>query len=96
MTHAVLYVALPDTQAVIHVHSASLWHSFSHRLPTTADDIPYGTPAMCRAVADLATSAKDGVIVMRGHEDGIIAFGSTADEAGNRILALLGNRRPTI
>lgn len=96
MTHAVLYVALPDTHVVIHVHSASLWHRFAHRLPTTAEDIPYGTPAMCRAVADLATSAKEGVIVMGGHEDGIIAFGSTADVAGNRLLALLGDRRPAI
>jgi hypothetical protein len=93
MTHAVLYAALPDTQVVIHVHSASLWRSYVHRLPTTADDIPYGTPAMCHAVAELSAIAKNGVIVMGGHEDGLIAFGSTADEAGNRLLQLLSRPR---
>jgi hypothetical protein len=89
MTHAVLYATLLDTQVVIHVHSAPLWRSFVHRLPTTADDIPYGTPAMCRAVAELGATAKNGVIVMGGHEDGLIAFGTAADEAGNRLLELM-------
>ncbi len=88
MTHAVLYATIPTVQAVIHVHSAALWQSFIHRLPTTPGDVAYGTPAMSRAVAELAATAEGGVIVMGGHEDGLIAFGRTPDEAGERLLAL--------
>jgi len=94
MTHAVLYEALPDVRAVIHVHSASLWRACLYRLPTTAGDIAYGTPAMCRAVAELAPGAKRGVIVMGGHEDGIVAFGETVDQAGNRLLEIARDMIP--
>ena len=43
---------------------------------------------MCRAVATLAPEADGGIIAMGGHQDGIIAFGTTADEAGERLIAL--------
>jgi hypothetical protein len=32
---------------------------------------------------------------MGGHEDGLVAFGNTADQAGNRLLELVGHARHT-
>jgi hypothetical protein len=88
MTHAVIYASLPTARAVIHIHCAKLWRSCVHRIPTTPDDIPYGTPEMCRAIATLAPEANGGIIAMGGHQDGLIAFGTTADEAGERLIEL--------
>ena len=62
-----------------------------NRLPTTAPDVPYGTPEMAREFERLyhdTDFAAGGVAVMAGHEEGIIAFGASLVEAANRILAL--------
>jgi hypothetical protein len=32
---------------------------------------------------------EQGIFSMGGHEDGIVAFGSSTDETGNRLLAAL-------
>lgn len=88
LTHLALYDACPTAAAVIHVHARDLWTRLRGRAPTTPDDVAYGTPAMAEAVGSLARAAPDGgVLVMAGHPDGIVAYGSTFDEAGGRLLA---------
>ena len=91
LTHAAIYELDAAIGAVVHVHNAPLWQAGLDRLPTTADDVSYGTPEMAREFerlyrdTDFATA---GVAVMAGHDEGIIAFGATLEEAANRILAL--------
>jgi hypothetical protein len=61
-------------------------------IPITDPLIPYGTPEMAAAVAHLyATTdmAQRGIFSMGGHEDGIFAFGETAEVAGDVLLATL-------
>lgn len=90
LTHAVLYQQDPAIQAVIHVHSPTLWqHTMSLSLPHTAADIPYGTPAMAAAVEQILNSGKltSSLFTMLGHQDGVIAFGSSIEAA---TLTLLG------
>jgi ribulose-5-phosphate 4-epimerase/fuculose-1-phosphate aldolase len=92
LSHAAIYEAEPVADAVIHVHHHELWESFRGELPTTAESAEYGTPEMAFSLQELAVRATDTegrVIVMGGHEDGVVAFGRTLDEAGNSILALL-------
>jgi len=97
LTHAALYEYATDIQATIHVHHPDLWQQYQHKLPTTRATVPYGTPAMARemwrlfAESDLATQR---VLVMAGHEDGVIAFGRTLQEAASPLLALLGLSLP--
>ena len=91
LTHAAIYELDPAINAVVHVHSAALWRAGLGRLPTTADDVSYGTPEMAREFERLyhdTDVAAGGVAVMAGHEEGIIAFGASLGEAANRILAL--------
>ena len=91
LTHAAIYELDPAINAVVHVHSAPLWRAGLGRLPTTADDISYGTPEMAREFERLYRDtdfAAGGIAVMAGHEEGIIAFGASLEEAANRILAL--------
>ena len=93
LTHAAIYELDPAINAVVHVHSKALWQSLLGRLPTTADGISYGTPEMAHEFERLyrdTAFASGGVAVMAGHEEGIIAFGGTLEEAARRILALSG------
>lgn len=91
LTHAAIYELDPEIRAVVHVHSAELWQRLIDRVPTTAADVPYGTPEMAREFSRLYREtdfADSGVAVMAGHEEGIVAFGADSGEAAERILAL--------
>lgn len=91
LTHAAIYDLDPAINGVVHVHSESLWRASLSLLPTAAGDISYGTPGMARELGRLYREtdfATRGVAVMAGHEEGIIAFGASLEEAANRILAL--------
>lgn len=88
MTHAAVYAAETSAGAVIHVHAPEIWTAAARLgLPVTDNTIPYGTPAMAEAVADCARRG-DRLIVMGGHEDGVLAWGETLDEAGETLLRL--------
>lgn len=91
MTHGTLYAADPDIHWVFHVHSPALWNAArTLGIPRTAAEVPYGTPQMAAAVEALV---KEGalrrmpVFSMDGHEDGVVAVGRTADDAGSALLA---------
>ena len=74
-----------------HVHSEALWQTLKGDLPTTADDIAYGTPGMAREFQRIfreTAFAADGVAVMGGHENGLVSMGGSVKEACERILAL--------
>ncbi|MGB3492366.1 MAG: class II aldolase/adducin family protein [Elainellaceae cyanobacterium] len=91
LTHAALYEARQDIQAIIHIHHAQLWQTSRDQLPTTGADVPYGTPAMAHEMWRLfreSRLAEQKILVMAGHEDGMIAVGQTLDEAASRLLSL--------
>jgi Class II Aldolase and Adducin N-terminal domain len=96
LTHAAIYELDPAIAGVVHVHSRRLWRSWLGRLPTTAPDVAYGTPEMAREIARLyreSRMAAAGVAVMAGHEDGLISFGGTLEEAATRMLELVAPER---
>jgi hypothetical protein len=95
MTHGEVYAALPAVGAVIHAHSPALWRTAdSLGLPVTAAEAGYGTPAMAGEVRRLLLATPQaGVIAMGGHEDGIIAYAATMQEAGERLLDALARAR---
>jgi ribulose-5-phosphate 4-epimerase/fuculose-1-phosphate aldolase len=93
MTHAAVYASDPAIQAVIHVHSPELWQACERLyLRSTAREIGYGTPAMAHAVADIIQSSchpQQGILCMGGHEDGVIAWGESVEQAGTLLLDTL-------
>jgi ribulose-5-phosphate 4-epimerase/fuculose-1-phosphate aldolase len=93
MTHGALFDLSPHIRFVLHAHSPTLWRrARTLRLPTTDPAIGYGTPAMARAVQALYRTtalSERKVLAMGGHEDGIIAFGHTAHEAGQALITEL-------
>ncbi|MBS3744791.1 MAG: class II aldolase/adducin family protein [Wenzhouxiangellaceae bacterium] len=94
LTHAAIYELDSVIRAVVHVHSAELWQRLIDRVPTTAANVPYGTPEMSREFVRLyrETDFVDGgVVVMAGHEEGIVACGADLKQAEHRILKLVSN-----
>ena len=92
LTHAVLYQLDPSCNAVIHIHNLALWKSLMNKIPTSNPDIPYGTPEMAYEMMRLYRESdlpERKLMVMGGHDEGIIAFGKDLKEAGDIILELL-------
>lgn len=92
MTHAAIYEADSSVNAIIHIHNLALWKKLMNTVPTTKKEVPYGTPEMAYEIFRLfknSTVKGDKVIVMAGHDEGIIVFGKTLDEAGEKVLKLL-------
>lgn len=89
MTHAMFYQADPAIGAVIHVHHLELWKRLLNTVPTTAQDVAYGTPEMAYEISRLyrETNLPDRKLaVLAGHEEGIISFGRDLNEAGTVLL----------
>ncbi len=92
MTHASIYSLGDAIGAVVHAHSPDLWRRYLGELPTTNPDVPYGTPDMAQELDRLYRMEglrESGVAVMAGHDDGLISFGTTIEEAAQRMLNLL-------
>lgn len=93
LTHGAVYDLGPHIRFVFHGHSPTLWRRARElRLPTTSAEVPYGTPEMAAEVRRLYRSSPlaDGkIFAMGGHEDGIVVFGRTAEEAGQVLLRTL-------
>lgn len=93
MTHAALYDVGPQIRCVFHAHSPVVWERARQLgIPTTDEGVPYGTPEMAREVQRLYGStglAERKILAMGGHEDGIVVFGGTLEEAGQVLLTWL-------
>lgn len=89
LTHASLYEASRSINAVIHVHHAGLWHRYRNRLPTTDAAATYGSPEMAAEVIRLIRSQdqpRKQLIIMGGHEDGVLAYGIDLGQAAATLL----------
>jgi ribulose-5-phosphate 4-epimerase/fuculose-1-phosphate aldolase len=95
LTHGSVYNVNNDIRVILHVHSPAIWHCASIlNLPSTDVHVTYGTPAMAQEVGRLFEDVdhiETGVFVMGGHEDGVIAFGRTVDEAGSVLVRALAH-----
>jgi len=87
MSHAALYKSNHNIHAVVHVHHKKLWSNYLNTLPTTSKNAEYGTPEMANEIKKLA-HVYEGIIIMGGHEEGIVSFGLNLEEATNRIIKL--------
>ncbi|NQU54479.1 MAG: class II aldolase/adducin family protein [Bacteroidetes bacterium] len=89
LSHAIIYESLPDVGAVIHIHHKGMWDKYLNHTATTSADVPYGTPEMAKEIQKIIMAIKpnqDPVLVMGGHEEGIIVWGRTLDDAGEIVL----------
>jgi ribulose-5-phosphate 4-epimerase/fuculose-1-phosphate aldolase len=82
LTHAAIYESDPTAGAVIHCHDSKLWTAALNRVPTASKAAEYGTPEMADEVIQLLTRTDvPKIVVMAGHEGGILTFGVNLAEA---------------
>ena len=91
LTHGAVYAADDAVCAVIHGHTPLIWRrAEALGLPVTPADVAYGTPEMASAVHDqVLRLGGRGLLVMGGHEDGVIAYGPDLDVAGALFAAAM-------
>jgi len=83
LSHAMIYEISSDINAVIHIHSKVLWE-FMKKNNSLFTRAKYGTIDMVEEIASLYEGRDpfdESIFVMRGHEDGVIVFGRTLQEA---------------
>lgn len=95
LTHAAVYESDAKAGSVIHCHDSKLWAALLNKAPTSSKAVDYGTPEMACEVTRLfkvtdVQSTK--ILVMAGHEGGIVAFGKDLEEA---FAVLMCERRET-
>lgn len=89
LTHFAIYEANPSIQYVFHVHHHKLWNLLQDGdYDFISEDVPYGSQEMAEAAAELLKNKTSGLFVMKGHEDGFVSYGTSAEEAGKVILDL--------
>ena len=84
LTHAAVYESDAKAGSVIHSHDSKLWGALLNQAPTSSKAADYGTPEMAYEVMRLfkRTDVQDRkILVMAGHEGGIIVFGRDLEEA---------------
>jgi len=93
LTHGALYDIVPTARVVFHGHAPEIWrHARALNLPITHPSVENGTTEMAMEVQRLyreSTLSGTGILAMGGHEDGVIAFGSTAADAGETLVRQL-------
>jgi len=83
LTHAAIYQANPRITAVAHGHHRRLWQRMIElNYPSTSDSLAYGTDLLAHAVGEIARDRNEGLLVMKGHVDGMICFASSFDKLG--------------
>jgi L-ribulose-5-phosphate 4-epimerase len=91
MSHFMIYETIPKALAVVHIHNRLLWDKYINVSPTTAKEVSYGTPEMAyeiQRILKLPEMKLKNVLVMGGHEEGIISFGNSIEDAVKAMLEL--------
>jgi len=84
LTHAAVYESDAKAGSVIHCHDSKLWAALLNKAPTSSNAVDYGTPEMASEVRRLfnVTDVQNRkILVMAGHDGGIVAFGKDLEEA---------------
>jgi ribulose-5-phosphate 4-epimerase/fuculose-1-phosphate aldolase len=95
LTHAAIYESDLSTSAVIHCHDSGLWAALLDRVPTSSKAVAYGTPEVAfeiRRLFEETDVQNRKVLVMAGHEGGIVTFGKTLEDAFDVLMRERGKR----
>ncbi len=91
ITHEAIYRLDDSIKAIIHIHNEKLWrYMIDHGYKTTTD-VPYGSPQMVESVEEIYQTKEElrkNIFAMRGHFEGVFAFGETIGEVEEVVLGL--------
>ena len=66
-----------------------LWEKLLNKVPTSKANVPYGTTEMgmeIKRLFDEEQLAEKRIMAMAGHDEGIITFGATLEEAASVLM----------
>jgi L-ribulose-5-phosphate 4-epimerase len=90
MSHDAVYHANDSVCCVIHIHHKPFFYKLlaNTTIPTTSKTAKFGTPEMAKDIERIVKTQVSpfGILVMTGHEDGIIAWGRTIAEAHDILM----------
>jgi hypothetical protein len=90
MSHDAVYHANDSVSCVIHIHHKPFFYKLlaNTTIPATAKTAKLGTPEMATDIKRIvqAQASPFGILVMTGHEDGIIAWGRSIGEAHDILM----------
>ena len=87
LTHYAIYNTSQHINYVFHVHHTELWeYMLAKKMDSTPEHVDYGTKEMAEYTSKLIGVKESGIFAMAGHQDGIISYGKTAQEAGKILL----------
>ena len=93
LTHGLLYQADPAIEWVMHLHSPDIYSRQKLlSLPVTAENALCGTPQIAMEVDRIRanhSSSDPLLLVMGGHIDGILAFGTDPFQTGRLVVETL-------
>jgi hypothetical protein len=97
MSHGAIYAARPDANTVIHIHDRLMFRLLIQEgAPQTPANAAFGTPEMAKSVGRLAATLPSvAVLVMAGHEDGLIAYGPDPQSARDALWDVYSRSRQT-
>jgi len=99
LTHAAIYESDSMTSAVIHCHDSVLWRALLDRGPTSSKAVAYGTAEMAYEIMRLFKEAdvqSRKILVMAGHEGGIVTFGKNLQGAFEVLMRERSESAPCI
>ena len=92
LTHSMFYQLEASIQCVIHVHMPKLWHfGLDNNYPCSDVSVEYGTQDMAAEISRLYKTGslqQCKTLVMAGHEDGVICFGDSINQAALAFIDL--------
>lgn len=90
LTHYAIYSQCPQIQFIFHVHHKGLWeYMLNNDFDATKADVNYGTQEMAQEAIRCIGNKNSGIFAMTGHEDGVISYGQTSEDAGKILLDTL-------
>ena len=89
MSHGSVYQANPVITFVIHIHSQAVFRfMLANGYPRTSEQAAYGTPRIAEETEQVVrdADAAQGLFVMAGHQDGVIAYGADVETVRQLLL----------
>lgn len=90
LSHDAVYQANNAVCCVIHIHHKPFFYNLlaNTTIPATSKEAKFGTPEMAKDIERIVKNqtAPSGILVMTGHEDGIIVWGRSIAEAHDILM----------
>jgi len=91
MSHGAIYRVNKGITSVIHVHHQGMWdYMLENGYPFTSERAAFGTPELAQEISALVAQLgkTQGVFVLKGHQEGVIAYAGQLEVARDLVLGI--------